>query len=65
MKLTMKVDMPKPKEFQGSRSTRNMDNFFFGMERHLKAIGIRDDVVKVRIATNHVLSKYCNAMVAF
>ncbi|MBA0845239.1 hypothetical protein Goarm_022740 [Gossypium armourianum] len=41
-------DVPKPKEFVGTRSACDVDNFLWRMENYFRAKGIVDDVVKGR-----------------
>ncbi|KAK8289414.1 hypothetical protein V6Z12_D07G190600 [Gossypium hirsutum] len=41
------IDIPKPKEFKGTRSARDVDNFLWGMEQYFYAKGITEDVTKV------------------
>ncbi|KAG8496826.1 hypothetical protein CXB51_008045 [Gossypium anomalum] len=40
-------DVPKPKEFVGTRSACDVDNFLWRMKNYFYAKGITDDVVKV------------------
>ncbi|MFQ6664360.1 hypothetical protein Gotur_031507 [Gossypium turneri] len=40
-------DVPKPKEFVGTRSACNVDNFLWRMEHYFRAKGIVDDADKV------------------
>ncbi|MFQ6630505.1 hypothetical protein Gotur_009118 [Gossypium turneri] len=44
-------DVPKPKEFVGTRSTCDVDNFLWRMENYFRAKGIMDDAVKVNTAS--------------
>ncbi|MBA0878860.1 hypothetical protein Goshw_020767 [Gossypium schwendimanii] len=39
-------DVPKPKEFVGTRSACDVDNFLWRMENYFRAKGIVDDAVK-------------------
>ena len=34
MTPTHRVDVPKPKEFKGTRSSKDVDNFFWRMQRY-------------------------------
>ena len=45
---TGRVDAPKPKMFDGSRSARDIDNFLYHMERYFDATLILDDASKLR-----------------
>ncbi|XP_052483073.1 uncharacterized protein LOC128036201 [Gossypium raimondii] len=40
------VDVPKPNEFKGTRSTRDVDNFLLRIEQYIRAEGITDDATK-------------------
>ncbi|KAH1039859.1 hypothetical protein J1N35_041602 [Gossypium stocksii] len=42
-----KMDAPKPKEFKGTMSARNVDNFHWRMEQYFHAMGIKDDAVRL------------------
>ncbi|XP_016752558.1 uncharacterized protein [Gossypium hirsutum] len=42
------IDVPKPKEFKGTRSARDVDNFLWGIEQYFRAKGITEDVTKWR-----------------
>ncbi|MBA0876223.1 hypothetical protein Goshw_020162 [Gossypium schwendimanii] len=44
-------DVPKPKEFVGTRSACDVDNFLWRMENYFRAKGIVDDAVKVNTAS--------------
>ncbi|MFQ6665857.1 hypothetical protein Gotur_032434 [Gossypium turneri] len=44
-------DVPKPKEFVGTRSACDMDNFLWRMENYFRAKGIVNDAVKVNTAS--------------
>ncbi|KAK8271509.1 hypothetical protein V6Z12_D11G267000 [Gossypium hirsutum] len=44
-------DVPKPKEFVGTRYSCNVDNFLWRMEHYFRAKGIVDDAVKVNTAS--------------
>ncbi|MFQ6640639.1 hypothetical protein Gotur_014957 [Gossypium turneri] len=44
-------DVPKPKEFVGTRSACDVDNFLWRMESYFCAKGIVDDAVKVNTAS--------------
>ena len=49
------VDMPKPKEFKGARSAKEVDNFLWGMERYFKASNITSDATKVSTASMYLI----------
>ncbi|XP_040942311.1 uncharacterized protein [Gossypium hirsutum] len=40
------IDVPKPKEFKGTSSARDVDNFLWGIEQYFCAKGITEDVTK-------------------
>ncbi|KAK8288679.1 hypothetical protein V6Z12_D07G140900 [Gossypium hirsutum] len=48
------IDVPKPKEFNGTRSARDVDNFLWGIKQYFRAKGITEDVTKVTIAAIHL-----------
>ncbi|KAE8691406.1 hypothetical protein F3Y22_tig00110890pilonHSYRG01301 [Hibiscus syriacus] len=40
------IDVPKPKEFKGSRTSQYVENFIWGMEQFFRGMGIGDDTTK-------------------
>ncbi|KAK3038354.1 hypothetical protein RJ639_031450 [Escallonia herrerae] len=46
-----RVDAPKPKEFDGKRDAKELDNFIWHMERYFEGASITDEKAKVRTAT--------------
>ncbi|MBA0600181.1 hypothetical protein Gorai_006379 [Gossypium raimondii] len=40
------MDVPKPKKYKRARSTRDMENFLWGMELYFRAMDIEDKVTK-------------------
>ena len=50
-----RVDVPKPKEFKGARSTKEVDNFLWGMERYFRASNITIDVTKISTASTYLV----------
>ncbi|MBA0875188.1 hypothetical protein Goshw_027619 [Gossypium schwendimanii] len=44
-------DVPKPKNFVGTRFARDVDNFLWKMKNYFRAKGIVDDAVKVNTAS--------------
>ncbi|XP_016728394.2 uncharacterized protein K02A2.6-like [Gossypium hirsutum] len=48
------VGVPKPKEFKGTRSAREVDNFLWGVEQYFRAKGIADDATKVITAAMYL-----------
>ncbi|KAK8264107.1 hypothetical protein V6Z12_D12G086400 [Gossypium hirsutum] len=48
------VDVPKPKEFKGTRFARDVDNFLWGIEQYFRAKGIMKDATKVPTAAMYL-----------
>ncbi|KAK8314423.1 hypothetical protein V6Z12_D01G170500 [Gossypium hirsutum] len=48
------IDVPKPKEFKGTSSARDVDNFLWGIEQYFCAKGITEDVTKVTTAAMYL-----------
>ncbi|KAE8674458.1 hypothetical protein F3Y22_tig00111754pilonHSYRG00072 [Hibiscus syriacus] len=42
-----RIDVPKPKEYKGSRNAQDVENFIWGMEQFFSGTGIGDDTTKV------------------
>ncbi|XP_039021247.1 uncharacterized protein LOC120153338 [Hibiscus syriacus] len=49
-----RIDVPKPKEFKGSRTAQDVENFIWGMEQFFRGMGIGDDATKVNVASNYL-----------
>ncbi|KAK5802548.1 hypothetical protein PVK06_030150 [Gossypium arboreum] len=49
------VDAPKPKDFKGTRSAREVDNFLWGVEQYFCAKGIADVATKVITAAIYLI----------
>lgn len=45
-----RLDVPKPKTFAGTRNAREVDNFLWGMDQYLDAMGIQDESTKIKNA---------------
>ncbi|KAH9670137.1 Endonuclease [Citrus sinensis] len=45
-----RIDVPKPDTYDGARNAIVVDNFLFGLEQYLDAMGVRDDASKVGTA---------------
>ena len=45
-----KLDVPKPQEFCGRRSAKEVDNFLFAVEQYLQVTGVREEAMKVSTA---------------
>ena len=50
-----RMDVPKPKEFKGARSAKEVDNFLWGMERYFRASNITVDATKVSTASMYLV----------
>ncbi|KAE8736178.1 cytochrome P450 78A7-like [Hibiscus syriacus] len=48
------IDVPKPKEFKGSRTAQDVENFIWGMEQFFRGMGIEDNTTKVNVALNYL-----------
>ncbi|KAL5815082.1 hypothetical protein ACOSQ3_025877 [Xanthoceras sorbifolium] len=46
-----KKEIPKPKEFDGKRDAKEVDNFIWHIERYFEAVKITDDQEQIRTAT--------------
>ncbi|KAL5809703.1 hypothetical protein ACOSQ3_030394 [Xanthoceras sorbifolium] len=46
-----KKEIPKPKEFDGKRDAKEVDNFIWHMERYFEAVRITDDKEQIQTAT--------------
>ncbi|XP_042974786.1 uncharacterized protein LOC122306425 [Carya illinoinensis] len=51
MMATPRVDTPKPKEFNGKRDAKELDNYMWHMERYFEALNMQDEYVKIRTAS--------------
>ncbi|XP_039018028.1 uncharacterized protein LOC120149241 [Hibiscus syriacus] len=49
-----RINFPKPKEFKGSRTAQDVENFIWGMEQFFCGMGIGDDTTKVNVASNYL-----------
>lgn len=47
---TLRVDVPRPKTFNGSRNAREIDNFLWGLEQYFDASGVVEDGMKIKTA---------------
>ncbi len=48
---TSKVEVPKPKPYDGKREAKEVDNYLWHMERYFEAMAVTDEFAKVRTAT--------------
>ena len=46
-----KVEVPKPKTFNGIRNAWEVENFLWGLEQYFEAAGVTDDAHKIRNVT--------------
>ncbi|KAL3501245.1 hypothetical protein ACH5RR_035694 [Cinchona calisaya] len=51
---TPRADTPKPKEFNGHREAKVVDNFLWSMEQYFRNAGIRIDEQKVNLASSYL-----------
>ncbi|KAE8689123.1 hypothetical protein F3Y22_tig00110943pilonHSYRG00133 [Hibiscus syriacus] len=49
-----RIDVPKPKEYKGSRNAQDVENFIWGMEQFFRGMGIEDDTTKVNVTSNYL-----------
>ena len=52
---THRVDVPKPKEFKGTRSAKDVNNFLWGMEQYFRVMGIVEDATKVSTVSMYLV----------
>ncbi|XP_075111676.1 uncharacterized protein LOC142181907 [Nicotiana tabacum] len=50
----LKVKIPKPMEFVGARSTRELENFLWGMEKYFHVIRVQDEIEKVTLTSMYL-----------
>ncbi|KAH7661240.1 hypothetical protein IHE45_15G051100 [Dioscorea alata] len=48
---TLRVDVPKPRPYGGSKNAKELDNFLWSLEQYFKALGIVEDAKKMETAT--------------
>ncbi|KAL4279289.1 hypothetical protein GQ457_03G013090 [Hibiscus cannabinus] len=48
---TSPIDVPKPKEFKGTRNAQYIENYIWEMEQYFQAANITEDTKKVKIAS--------------
>ncbi|PKI58978.1 hypothetical protein CRG98_020623 [Punica granatum] len=53
--LSARPDVPKPKEFRGTRVAKDMDNFIWSMETYFRATGVKDDAVRVGMVSMYLV----------
>ncbi|PKI40024.1 hypothetical protein CRG98_039594 [Punica granatum] len=53
--LSARPDVPRPKEFNGTRVAKDVDNFIWSMETYFRAMGVEDDVVRVGMVSMYLV----------
>ena len=48
--LSPKIDIPRPKSYNGSRNARELDNFLWNLDQYFDAMGMEDDARKIKTA---------------
>ncbi|KAL4333573.1 hypothetical protein GQ457_07G007230 [Hibiscus cannabinus] len=48
---TRRVEVPRPRTFGGSRNAQEVDNFLYGLDQYLGALGIVEDASKIQTAS--------------
>ncbi|KAL4318521.1 hypothetical protein GQ457_18G008050 [Hibiscus cannabinus] len=48
---TRRVEVPRPRTFGGSRNAQEVDNFLYGLDQYLGAVGIVEDASKIQTAS--------------
>ncbi|KAL4352016.1 hypothetical protein GQ457_06G013590 [Hibiscus cannabinus] len=48
---TRRVEVPRPRTFGGSRNAQELDNFLYGLDQYLGAVGIVEDASKIQTAS--------------
>ncbi|GFS46872.1 hypothetical protein Acr_00g0104510 [Actinidia rufa] len=47
---SLKVDIPRPKSYNGSRNARELDNFLWDLDQYFEATGIHEENKKIKTA---------------
>ncbi|PKI57044.1 hypothetical protein CRG98_022548 [Punica granatum] len=53
--LSARPDVPRPKEFKGTRVAKDMDNFIWSMETYFRATGVEDKAVRVGMVSMYLV----------
>ena len=49
-----RIDVPKPDTYDGTRNVTIVDNFLFGLDQYVDAMGVRDEASKVGTAPTYL-----------
>ncbi|GMQ12089.1 hypothetical protein CsSME_00054546 [Camellia sinensis var. sinensis] len=49
--FTPRLEAPKPKEFDGKRDAKELDDYIWHLERYFEALNLNDEMAKVRTAS--------------
>ncbi|CAL5430771.1 unnamed protein product [Camellia sinensis] len=49
--FTPRLEAPKPKEFDGKRDAKELDDYLWHLERYFEALNLNDELAKVRTAS--------------
>ncbi|PKI50098.1 hypothetical protein CRG98_029494, partial [Punica granatum] len=53
--FSARLDVPRPKEFKGTRVAKDVDNFIWSMETYFRSTGVEDDVVRVGMVSKYLV----------
>ncbi|PKI46788.1 hypothetical protein CRG98_032825 [Punica granatum] len=53
--LSTRPDVPRPKEFKGTRVAKDVDNFIWSMKTYFRATGVEDDAVRVGMVSMYLV----------
>ncbi|PKI46331.1 hypothetical protein CRG98_033274 [Punica granatum] len=54
--LSARPNVPRPKEFKGTRVAKDVDNFIWSMETYFYTTGVEDDVVRVGMVSMYLVN---------
>ena len=49
-----RLDVPKPKEYDGKRNAADFDDYLWNMERYFDSLGVEDELAKIKTATPYL-----------
>ena len=52
---THRIDMPKLKDFKGTRLIKDVDNFLWGIEQYFRVMGIMEDATRVNTTSMYLV----------
>ncbi|PKI66399.1 hypothetical protein CRG98_013201 [Punica granatum] len=55
MEFSARPDVPRPKEFKGTRVAKDVDNFIWSMETYFRATGVEDEAVRVGMVSMYLV----------